>query len=134
MAQPRCFLRELCKSKNDFVGYCLNGSGDVHVKLGEQIGLRAPYRMPEQGREFIARHAQTCTVVKIRQVQVKAAVRFQVNQLIKDNTHVFRLAIGRKAHELVLAGVDLETGVIRECRIEETKRVREMDLSENFEM
>ena len=41
---------------------------------------------------------------------------------------VFRLAIGREPHQLVLAGIDLEAGVIGEGGIEQPERVREMQL------
>ena len=47
---------------------------------------------------------------------------------------VLRLAVGREAHELVLAGVDLEAGEVGERRVEQAERVREADLADQLEL
>ena len=49
-------------------------------------------------------------------------------RLSQDRARVLRLAVGRQAHHLVFAGIDLEAGVIGEGRIEQAERMREVDL------
>ena len=46
---------------------------------------------------------------------------------------VLRLAVGREAHQLVLAAVHLEAAEVRERRVEEADRVREPELREHVE-
>ena len=41
--------------------------------------------------------------------------------MVEDAVDVFRLAIGREPHQLVLAGIDLEAGVIGEGGIEQAR-------------
>ncbi len=65
---------------------------------------------------------------------MKRAVRFHVDQMIEDLLGELWLAIGRQAHELVLARIDLESGVISKRRIEQPERMREVDFLEDFEL
>ena len=46
-------------------------------------------------------------------------------EVIEDPLRVLRLAVGREAHHLVLAGVHLESGVVGERRVEQAERMRE---------
>ena len=48
--------------------------------------------------------------------------------------HVLRLAVGRQAHDLVLAGVDLEPGVVGEGGVEQPERVRKGNLPERRQL
>ena len=50
-------------------------------------------------------------------------------EMIEDQAGIFRLAIGREAHHLVLARIDLEAGVVGESRIEQAERMRKVDLA-----
>ena len=71
----------------------------------------------------------TGTIGKIGLVQPEAAVVLHIHQLVQDEVRVFRLAIGRQAHDLVFAGVDAKAGVIGQRGIKQTKRVREVQLA-----
>ena len=44
-------------------------------------------------------------------VEAEGAVVLQMQELGEDAVDVFRLAIGRQAHDLVFARIDLEAGV-----------------------
>ncbi len=67
-------------------------------------------------------------VVEVVHVEAKGAVVLQVEQLIEDQVDVFRLAVGGQPHQLVLAGVDPEAGVIGKGRVQQAQRVREVEL------
>src|SRR2546421_234174 len=47
--------------------------------------------------------------------------------------HIFRLAVGREADELVFAGVHAEAGEVSERRIQEAERVRKMQFAEHLD-
>ena len=51
----------------------------------------------------------------------------QINQMLKNPLDIFRLAIRRQTHQLVLTGIDLEPGVIGEGGIQQAERVREIN-------
>ncbi len=48
--------------------------------------------------------------------------------MLENPVDVLGLAVGRQAHDLVLARVDPETGVVGEGRVEQTEAVREVEL------
>ena len=54
--------------------------------------------------------------------------------MIENGLHVGRLAVGCEPHHLVLAGIDLEAGVVGERGIEQPERVREMDFLRHLEL
>src|SRR5579871_221098 len=116
------------KSKDDFFGDRLNRRGDVHVKLREQL-FRLPGGLAEQPIEAAVGHGQAGTVVEIALIQAKRTVLLQVDQMVVDEAGEPGLSVGRKPHELVLAGIDLEAGVIREGRVEKAEGMREMNLT-----
>ena len=62
------------------------------------------------------------------------AVLADLDQMVLDGLHVLRLAVGREAHQLVLAGVHLEPGVVGERAVEEAERVREPHLAQHVEL
>ena len=82
----------------------------------------------EQLVKSLVRHRQAGAIIEIVQVQAERAVRLQVDQMVQDALREFRLAVGREPHHLVLAGVDLEAGVIGEGRVEQAERMRKVDL------
>ena len=49
-----------------------------------------------------------------------------------NQVNVFRLAIRRKPHDLVFAGIDLESSVIGERGIEQAERMRKFDVGQQF--
>ncbi len=78
--------------------------------------------------ERVVGHGQAGAVVEVVHVEPERAVVLEVDQVLADQRRRNRLAVGRQAHQLVLAGVDLEPGVVGEGRIEQPQRMREVDL------
>ena len=115
------------EAQDDLFGDRLDRSRDVHFALG-QLGFRAAGRAAEQVGELGVGHRQTDAVVEIRDIQPERSVVLEVDQVVEDEVAVDRLAVGRQAHQLVLARVDLEARVIGEGRIEQAERVGKMDL------
>ena len=93
----------------------------------------AARRLAEQRCEALVGHGQAGAVIEVRHVEPERAVGLEVDQVVEDELRVFRLAIGREPHHLVLAGVDLEAGVIGERRIEQAERMRKVDLLEDLQ-
>src|SRR4029077_16791660 len=67
-------------------------------------------------------------------VHAERAVQAQIKDMIENRLNVFRLAIGREPHDLVLAGVHLEPGVIGEGGIEQTERMRKVEFLADLEI
>ena len=53
---------------------------------------------------------------------------FRSISLLEDQVGVPRLAVGGQAHQLVLAGVDLEAAEVGEGRVEQAERVGKVEL------
>ena len=83
----------------------------------------------EQLVELGVRHAQAGAVLEVREIEMEGAVRLDLDQVVADQLGVFRLAVGREPHHLVLAGIDLEPEIVGERRVEQAERMREMDLA-----
>jgi hypothetical protein len=98
-----------------------------------QRGLFVARRQAEQLVELLVRHRQAGAIVEIRHVEPERSVGLEVDQVVADQARKPRLPIGRKAHQLVLAGIDPEAGVIRERRIEQSEAVREADLLDDVD-
>ena len=109
-----CFFRDL-----------LHRARQVHLALRDLTFGRAR-RPAEQAFKFSAGHRQPRREVEILHVEAERAVFAQVNQLVENCLHVARLAVGREAHDLVLAGVDAEARVVCEGRVEHPQAVREV--------
>ena len=106
----------------------LDRSRQIHVALGQKL-VRLACRAAEERIELRIGHAQSGTVVEIAHVQTERPVFLDINQVFEDQLAELGLAVGRKAHDLVLAGIDLEPGVVREGRIEQTQGVGKTDLA-----
>src|SRR3974390_2823231 len=52
--------------------------------------------------------------------------------MLENELCVFRLTVWREPHQLIFAGIDLEACIIGESRVEQTERVREMQLLEHL--
>ena len=61
------------------------------------------------------------------EIETECSIVFDVDQLFPDASAKSVVRRGR-AHELVFAGIDLESCVIRKCGIEQAQGVGEMDL------
>jgi hypothetical protein len=54
--------------------------------------------------------------------------------MVLDLLGISGLAVRRESHHFVLAGIHPEPGVIRECGVEQTEGVREVDLANDLEI
>src|SRR5262249_25653820 len=68
------------------------------------------------------------------EVKAKRAVGLEVDQIVVDEPGVFRGSVGGEPHHLVLPGIDLESGVIRERRIEQAEAVGKVDFLLDLEL
>ena len=127
------FGRERSREPKDhFFERRLDGCRDVHVLLRQRFG-RLARRQAEQAMKARVGHRQAGAVIEIIQIQMEGAVGLHVDQVIEDLFGELWLAIGRQAHQLVLARIHLEAGVISERRIEQPERMRKVDFLQDFE-
>ena len=73
----------------------------------------------EQRREALVRHGEAAHVVEVTLVEAEAAIVLQVDEAFENDLGEARSAIRRKPHQLVLAGIDLESRVVGERRVEQ---------------
>ncbi len=90
-------------------------------------------RAAEQLVEARVGHPQAGAIVEVALVEAEAAVGLEVDQMVEDLLAVARYAVRREAHQLVLAGIHLEPGVVREGGVEKAQRMREVDLALHLE-
>ena len=81
-----------------------------------------------------ARHRQALAVVEVLHVEPEAAVGLEVDQVLRDQVVVDGPAVGREAHQLVFAAVDLEAAVVGERGIEQPERVRKLQLLRQLDL
>jgi hypothetical protein len=67
---------------------------------------------------------------EIARVQQKRAILTQVNQMVQDQIDEAGLAIRRESHQLVFAGIYLQAAMVRERAIEQSERMRVVDLGD----
>ena len=120
--------------QHDLLGHLLDRGGDVHVERREQILGRVAHRRAEQVGELPVGHGEAGAIIEIIEIEPERSVRLQVDQMIEDAGGIFRLAVGGEAHELVLAGIHLEAGVVGERRIEQPERMREVQLLDDRQL
>ena len=122
-------MRGAGNAQHDLLGDDLARAREIHLALGQQcLGLAR--RPVEELIHRRAGHRQAGDVVEITGVEFEGAVVLEVEEIVEDTVDVFALAIGGQSHQLVFAGVDLEAREIRESRVEQAQRVRELDISE----
>ena len=93
-----------------------------------EFAFRRPVGMAEQRVELRIRHAKAGAVVEIVEVEPERPVILEVDEVVEDRVPVDRIAVGCQPHQLVLAGIDLESGIIGESRIEQAQAVGKVDL------
>ena len=120
-------------AQHDRLARHLHRPRQVHLAL-RQLRLGLPRRTAEEVVEALVGHAQTCHIVEVAHVEAERAVVLEVDEVLENRVDVLRLAVGRQAHHLVLAGVHLEAGVVGEGRIEQADRVREVDLVRDLQI
>ena len=118
------------QAQHDLLGHRLDRGGEIHVALGQQlVGLAR--RRAEQRVELVVGHASgRCNSRSIDWSSRNEPSALRSIRLSRISLRVFRLAVGREPHHLVLAGIDLEAGVVGEGGIEQPERMREVDLLE----
>src|ERR1700730_11639986 len=111
---------------NRLVEHRFDRGSEIDVTLLKQFvwGARWP---AEQTIKAAVGHPQPDAIVEVFLIEMKGSVGFEVDQMLEDGIGVSGLAIRRQSHNLVLAGIHLEAGVVGEGRVKQAKRVREMD-------
>ena len=117
----------------DSLGHGLNGARDIHFLLRDP-GLRCSCRPAEQPGKTLVGHGQAGRIVKEVHIQPESAVLLEIDQLIQDQVHIFRLTVRRQAHQLVLTRVHTETGVIGKGRVQHAQRVREIQFPLRYQL
>ena len=115
------------REQHHLLGHGLDRGGEVHLPLAR---AGSPARAAGRRRgaaNFSPVIRELGGVGEVVHVQPERAVRLHVDELLLDDVGVYGLAVGREAHQLVLAGVDLEPGEVRERRVEQPERVGEAD-------
>src|SRR5581483_12086978 len=95
---------------------------------------RLPRLATKQLMEARVSHPQAGAEIEIVQIELKAAILLQADQMLHDQVDVFRLAVRRKSHDLVFARVDLEPGVVRECRVQQAQRMWKGQVGKQLEL
>ena len=129
----RLAVRGARHPQHDLLADFLNGSRQIHLALC-QLALGLARRPANQLVELAVGHRQAREVVEVLLIEPERSVVAQIDQFLVDDVDVFRLAVRRESHDLVFAGVDLEPGVVRERRIQQSKRIRPVQLVENLEI
>src|SRR5262249_44961694 len=115
------------QSQHDFLGNVLHRPREIHFPLSQwALGL-ARWAI-KQRVKLAVRHLEARTVAEILQIEPKRSIGFKIQELIVDCLHVLGASIGRKAHDLVLAGVHFKTRVVSKRGIKQSQRMREGDL------
>ena len=91
-------------------------------------GLGIARRRAEQRMEALVRHGQPGAIVEIIEIEAERAVGLEIDQIVANDLLVFRRSVGREPHQLVLARIDLEAGVVGEGGVEEAQAVRKVNL------
>jgi len=86
-----------------------------------QLALRRARRLTKQVMESLVGHSQAGDIVEIAHVQPEAAIIGNGDQLLFHEVCKSRLAIWCEPHNLVFAGIDLETEIPRERGIEQAQ-------------
>src|SRR5262245_55140749 len=108
--------------QHHFFSNSLNTSREIHLALRYRR-LRRARRSVKEFVKSAVRHAQTLRVAEVFLVEFQAAVVAHFKQVILDLIDVSRLSVRRQAHDLVLAIVDFESGVVSESAVEQSQTV-----------
>ncbi len=120
------------QAHHDLLGYYLDGTCKVHFAPGD-FRFPFPRWSIEEFVEPAIGHGKACGIVEIIHVQPESPVLLEIKKIVHDQVHKAGLAIRRKAHELIFAGIYLESRVISKCGIEEAQGMRKIDLPERGE-
>ncbi len=119
-AQPGFRNQAANHAHNRLLDHRLDRGSEIHVTLLEQF-VRGPRWAAEQTIKAAVGHPQSNAVIEIFLIEAKRAVWFEVDQMLEDSIGISWLAVRRQPHDLVLAGIHLEAGVIGERRVKQAK-------------
>ena len=80
------------------------------------------------------RHSQSLTIIEVLHVHSEGAVFLQIEQVFGDQVRVKRLSVRGKPHQFVFARVDLESTEVRKGRVEQSQRVRKVQLVRKLDL
>jgi len=116
-------------SDQDLLGHLLDAGRHVGIVGVQEIGLLARPRGPQQSDKALAERMKGRVVVgEAVHVKAEGAVRTKMDHLVQDQVRKAGLPVGRHAHDLVLALVDLEAQEGREGAVQKPQRVGVMHL------
>src|SRR5262249_18156736 len=116
------------EAQHDLLGHLLHRRSQIHFALGEPR-LRIAWRSAKQLMELVRRHRQAGRIVEVALVEPERSIIPKIDQFIEDELRILGLAVGRKAHDLILARVDFESSVVSKSRVQQAKAVWLMDLT-----
>ena len=120
-------------SQDDFFADHLNAAREIHLTLCERrFGNPGP--TAEKLIECRARHREPAQVIEILLVENERSVITKIHEMIVNRIDVSGFAVGREAHHLVLAGVHLESALVRERRIEQAERIGPVKLTDQVDV
>ena len=122
-----------CHAQHDLFAHHLDRTRQIHLAL-RQLRLRDARRTAEQAVERAVGHRQAREIVEVFLVERERAVVAQVHELTVDQVHVLGLAVRREAHHFVLSRVHLEARVVRERGVEQSERVRPVQLGQELDV
>jgi hypothetical protein len=93
-----------------------------------------PRLAAEQLVKPIVGHPQSGAIIEVALIDAECAVGLEVDEMVEDELSVFGFAVRGEAHHLVFTVVDLETEIVGEGRVEQTKRMREMNLPHDLDL
>lgn len=121
------------ETQDNLLGDRLDRSGDVHLALADRV-FAAARLAAEQLVKPIVGHPQSGAIVEVALIDAESAVGLEVDEMVEDELSVFGFAVRGEAHHLVFTVVDLETEIVGEGRVEQTKRMREMNLPHDLDL
>src|SRR3990172_9124333 len=99
-----------------------------------ELSFRISRLATEQCVKSPVGHAKPGAVIKVVEVQPETPVVLDIYQVVIDGPDEARLSKGGQTHQLMFAGIDFESGVIGKCGVQESQRMGEMQLLENFQV
>ncbi len=111
----------------------LDRRGQVAFAFGDRT-FGSPRRSAEESIETAVRHLATADVVEVLEIGRERTVGGEADEVLEDGVLVDGSTVGGESHQLVLAGVHPEAGLVGERRVEEAQRVREAQLLQELEM
>ena len=88
------------ETKHHFFGHFLDRAREIHVALSQQ-SFRFSGRTAEQIIKLTVGHGKSRAIIEVIDLKPKRAVFFQIDQIVVDRLHIFRLSVRSQAHDFV---------------------------------